>query len=145
MLKISSINASDLGELAVLYEELTGKKTNLVLMESLFKKITDNTDYILIGAKDKEQRLVGSVMGIICTDIVGECQPFLVLENVIVNKKCRRQGIGGKLIQYIENWARERNCYYIMLVSLIQRKDAHEFYEVNGYKPGVVQGYKKYL
>lgn len=145
MLNISSINASDLGELAVLYDELTGKKTNLVLMESLFKKITDNTDYILIGAKDKEQRLVGSVMGIICTDIVGECQPFLVLENVIVNEKCRRQGIGGKLIQYIENWARERNCYYIMLVSLIQRKDAHEFYEVNGYKPGVVQGYKKYL
>ncbi|HWR42935.1 GNAT family N-acetyltransferase [Sporomusa sp.] len=145
MLAISSMSSSDLGELAALYEELTGRKTNMVLMESLFKKITDNTDYILIGARDKEQRLVGSVMGIVCADIVGECQPFLVLENVIVSEKCRRQGIGRKLIQYIENCARERNCYYIMLVSLIKRKEAHEFYEANGYKSGVVQGYKKYL
>ena len=65
MLTITSISSSDLGQLALLYEELTGAKTNMVLMESLYKKIADNADYILIGAKDKEQGLVGSVMGIV--------------------------------------------------------------------------------
>ncbi|MBP2629287.1 MAG: GCN5-related N-acetyltransferase [Firmicutes bacterium] len=145
MLTITFINSSDLGQLALLYEELTGIKTNMVLMEKMYKKIADNTDYILIGAKDEEQRLVGSVMGIVCTDIVGECQPFMVLENVIVSEKSRRRGTGRQLVKYIENCARERNCYYIMLVSLLKRKDAHAFYESIGYKLGVVQGFKKYL
>lgn len=145
MLTITFINSSDLGQLALLYEELTGIKTNMVLMEKMYKKIADNTDYILIGAKDEEQRLVGSVMGIVCTDIVGECQPFMVLENVIVSEKSRRRGTGRQLVKYIENCARERNCYYIMLVSLLKRKDAHAFYESLGYNLGVVQGFKKYL
>lgn len=145
MLTISFISSSDLGQLALLYEELTGTRTNMVLMESLYKKIANNTDYILIGAKDEEQRLVGSVMGIVCTDIVGKCQPFMVLENVIVSEKSRRQGAGRQLVKYIENCARERNCYYIMLVSLLKRKEAHDFYESIGYRLGVVQGFKKYL
>jgi GNAT superfamily N-acetyltransferase len=145
MLTISSISSLDLEQLALLYEELTGTKTNMVLMEGLFKKINDNPDYILIGAKDEEERLAGSVMGIVCTDIVGEFKPFMVLENVIVSEKRRRQGIGVKLVQYIENCARERNCYYIMLVSLAKRKEAHTFYESIGYKLGVVEGFKKYL
>ena len=145
MITISPINSLDLGQLASLYEELTGIKTNMALMECRFKKIITNRDYILIGAKDKEERLVGSVMGIVCTDIVGECKPFMVLENVIVSEKCRRQGVGAKLIEYIEDCARKENCDYIMLVSLAKRKDAHTFYDSIGYKLGVVQGFKKYL
>lgn len=145
MVIISSIEDSDLGELAALYEELTGRKTNTALMRSLFTKIAGNPDYILIGARDQDQNITGSAMGIVCTDIVGECKPFLVLENVIVSTKCRRQGIGRNLIQYIEKWAWKRDCYYIMLVSLSERTGAHKFYEANGYKAGVVQGFKKYL
>lgn len=145
MLTISSISSSDLRQLALLYEELTGTKTNMAVMESQIKKIIDNKDYILIGAKDEEERLVGSVMGIVCTDIVGECKPFMVLENVIVSEKSRRRGVGVKLVEYIENCARNRNCYYIMLVSLAKRQEAHAFYESIGYKLGVVQGFKKNL
>ena len=145
MLTIAPIGPSDLEQLALLYEELTGAKTNRVLMESLYKKIAENADYILIGAKDEEQRLVGSVMGIVCTDLVGQCQPFMVLENVVVNEKIRRQGVGLQLVNYMEKCARERNCYYTMLVSLAKRKEAHAFYESLGYKMGVVQGFKKYL
>jgi len=145
ILTITSINSSDLGQLGILYEELTGTKTNMVLMESLYRKIADDTNYILIGVKDKEQVLVGSVMGIICTDLVGECLPFMVLENLIVKETSRRQGMGLQLVNYLEHCARERNCYYIMLVSLAKRKKAHAFYESMGYKRGVVQGFKKYM
>lgn len=145
MLTISYLSSIDLEQLASLYEELTGTKTNMILMRKQFDKIIHNPDYILIGVKDEEGHLIGSVMGIICNDIVGECKPFMVLENVIVSGNCRRQGIGVKMVNYIENCAKERNCYYIMLVSLLKRKDAHSFYESLGYKLGVVQGFKKYL
>jgi GNAT superfamily N-acetyltransferase len=145
MLTVSYLSAVDLEQLTSLYEELTGTKANMILMKKQFEKIINNPDYILIGVKDEEERLVGSVMGIVCNDIVGECKPFMVLENVIVSEKSRRQGLGLKMVNYIENCAKERNCYYIMLVSLIKRKDAHAFYESLGYKVGVVQGFKKYL
>ncbi len=145
MLTISCLSAVDLEQLASLYEELTGTKTNMSLMKKQFEKIINNPDYVLIGVKDEEERLVGSVMGIVCNDIVGECKPFMVLENVIVSEKSRRQGLGLKMVNYIENCAKERDCYYIMLVSLLKRKDAHAFYEALGYKVGVVQGFKKYL
>ena len=142
---ITPVCAADLEGLAVLYEELTGNKTNLLNMARIFDQIAGNNNYLLIGARDRKQRLVGSLMGILCMDIVGECRPFLVLENVIVSESYRRQGIGRKLIAYIENWARKHDCYYIMLVSLSRRKQAHDFYARLDYKPGVVQGYKKYL
>ncbi|WP_371380034.1 GNAT family N-acetyltransferase [Sporomusa aerivorans] len=145
MLTIAPVCAAELGELAGLYEQLTGRKSNLAVMANIFGKIINNQDYLLLGAKDQAQRLVGSLLGILCMDMVGECRPFMVLENVIVSKRCRRQGIGREMIQYIENYARERNCYYVMMISLLKRTEAHAFYEQAGYKPGVVQGYKKYL
>jgi len=31
--------------------------------------------------------LIGSAMGVICGELYGDCRPFLVLENMIVEKK----------------------------------------------------------
>lgn len=145
MIKISSIHASDLEQLATLYEDLIGAQSNIVRMQDMFEKIKINPDYLLIGAKNESQQLVGSVMGIVCTDMVGDCRPFMVLENMIVRKNKRTKGIGKALVEHLEACARKRNCYYMMLVSLAKRKDAHSFYEKVGYPLGVVQGFKKYL
>jgi hypothetical protein len=61
MLTVSYLSSVDLEQLASLYEELTGTKTNMILMKKQFEKIINNPDYILIGVKDEEERLVGSV------------------------------------------------------------------------------------
>ncbi|MNZ70717.1 putative acetyltransferase [compost metagenome] len=84
-------------------------------------------------------------MGIICQDIVGDCRPFMVIENVVVSNHIRRQGIGQKLMAKIEGIARERNCYYIIFVSGGQRKEAHAFYEKLGFKDEKVEGYRKHF
>lgn len=145
MITIASIEQTDLEQLADLYTKLVGTETNRSSMQAMYEKISANPDYILIGAKDENQQLLGSLMGIVCTDLVGDCRPFMVIENVIVSEKSRRQGVGKLLMSYIEEQGRERNCYYTMLVSLIERKEAHIFYESIGYAKGVVRGFKKYL
>ncbi|WP_245867348.1 GNAT family N-acetyltransferase [Sporomusa silvacetica] len=115
-------------------------------LEVVLTKIISNPDYILVGVKDETGKLVGSVMGgITCFDTVGECRSFMVLENLIVRENCRRLGIGKKLVEYIEEQAREKNCYFIMLMSLIKRKEAHQFYENLGYSANTAKSYKKYL
>ena len=84
-------------------------------------------------------------MAIICHDVVGECRPFMVLENVIEKSSCRGKGIGKKLISYIEDYAREKKCYYIFFVSSFDRKSAHKFYESLGYNMDVVKGFKNFF
>ena len=145
MITIKPITISDIKLYAVLCDELFGAKTNLTKLEVALTKIINNPDYILVGAKDEAGKLVGSVMGITCLDTVGECRPFMVLENLIVSENCRRLGIGKDLVEYIEEQAREKCCYFIILMSLIKRKEAHQFYERLGYSAKIAKGYKKYL
>lgn len=142
---IVQIEGTDLKELAALSQELCDRETNMSCLKDTIAKMIDNPDYILIGVRDDRHQLIGSVMGIICMDIVGDCRPFLVLENLIVSEKARGLGIGKMLVKYIEERARERNCYYIMFTSLTKRKEAHRFYESIGYAKGVAEGFKKYL
>ncbi|WP_094606024.1 hypothetical protein SPSIL_006900 [Sporomusa silvacetica DSM 10669] len=145
MISITSIQIADLEQYAVLCNTLFGSKTNMAQLEKTVKKIVSNPDYILVGAKDENKQLLGAVTGITCLDTVGECQPFMVLENLIVSEKSRRQGVGKQLVNYIENNARDRNCYFVMLMSLVKRTEAHMFYEAIGYSKNIARGYKKYL
>lgn len=144
MITITSITENDLLALSQLYQELMGQQTNHAKLEQVYRTIQHNEQYIILGAFDEEQ-LVGSLMGIICHDLVGDCKPFMVIENVIVSPLVRRQGVGKKLMQEIENIARQRDCYYIIFVSGEQRKEAHQFYERLGFKDEKVEGYRKHL
>ncbi|PZD97435.1 GNAT family N-acetyltransferase [Paenibacillus sambharensis] len=131
-------------DLCLLYEELVHRKTDFNRMVDVFRSIQNNDNYVILGAF-KDNQLIGSLMGIICQDLVGECKPFMVIENVIVSRLARRQGGGQKLMAEIERIAKDRDCYYIILVSGGQRKDAHEFYARLGYKEEEVQGYRKHI
>ena len=52
--------------------------------------------------------------------------------------KTERQGkgIGTKLIQCMEIYARKKSCYSIGLCSGFKRTGAHAFYERNGFEKG---------
>ncbi|NEZ45422.1 GNAT family N-acetyltransferase [Paenibacillus alvei] len=144
MLVIRPITQDELPALSQLYTELMGSQTNMAKLEQVYRKIQHDDQYIILGAFHEGQ-LAGTLMGIICHDLVGECKPFMVIENVIVSPTVRRQGVGKKLMQDIENIARHRDCAYIIFVSGEQRKEAHVFYEKLGFKDEKVEGYRKYL
>ncbi len=144
MIEIVKIKRNDLPDLALLFKELSGKETDINKMLQCFELMEKNQGYYVLGAI-YNGILVGSLMGIICLDLVGECQPFMVIENVIVSSEFRGIGIGKKLMIEIERVAKEKNCSYTMFVSGTKRKEAHKFYESLGYNLDEVQGFKKYL
>ncbi|WP_340395466.1 GNAT family N-acetyltransferase [Paenibacillus sp. FSL E2-0177] len=144
MVVIKEIEMESLSELGNLYQELMNKPSDLNKLEEVFKVVKADNRYILLGAF-VEGELLGSLMGIVCQDLVGDCKPFMVIENVVVSVRARRQGVGKKLMNAIEQAARERDCYYIILVSGEQRKEAHVFYESLGYRDEKVEGYRKHL
>lgn len=144
MVIIKEIELESLPELGDLYQELMKEPSDLKKLEETFKVVKADNRYILLGAF-VEGELLGSLMGIVCHDLVGDCKPFMVIENVVVSSRARRQGVGKKLMHAIEEAARERECYYIILVSGEKRKEAHVFYESLGYRDEKVEGYRKYL
>lgn len=144
MVTIQHAIIDDLESLSLLYEELIGEQTNIRKMTENFKSMKSNSNYIVLTAKE-EDLLVGSVMGIICLDLAGKCNPFMVIENVVVKGSHRGRGIGSMLMEEIEEIGQKRNCYYTMFVSGGHRKEAHQFYKTCGYDLDFVQGFKKYL
>jgi GNAT superfamily N-acetyltransferase len=143
-MEIERLTETDLPILAELYKQFWGEESSLEKMRAAFHRLSNDPNYIFIVAKIDEC-VVGSVMGIVCEELYGECKPFMVVEDVIVDKRYRREKIGTSLMQELEKLAIERNCSYIIFVTENERVDAHRFYESLGYRLDAYKGFKKRL
>lgn len=141
---ITKLTEHDLPALASLYTCFWGEESCVDKMRTTFSRLKDNPDYLFLVARI-EDRVVGSVLGIICHELYGACKPFMVAEDVIVDEQERRRGIGSQLMNAIEQKARERECGHILLVTETSRHDARQFYESLGYDPSKNKGFKKRL
>lgn len=56
------------------------------------------------------------------------------ISGLVVDERYRSQGIGLRLLERAEQWAREKGCRAIGLRSNVIRDRAHAFYERNGYQ-----------
>lgn len=140
---IRELNSIDLPKLADLYEQFWGDKSDVSKMEQQLEFIRRENQHIILVCEDQGQ-VVGSVMGIVCRELYGDCRPFMVVENMIVDKTYRRTGIGQALLQELERMAKERNCTQMILVTEKDREDACSFYESYGFSRNTT-GYKKKL
>jgi len=142
--EIGRLTETDLSALARLYKQFWGEDSCLEKMQATFRRLSDRPEYIFLAAKH-DGRLVGSVLGIVCDELYGECAPFLVVEDVVVDAEWRRKGIGSALMCELERLAVERNCGYVIFVTEAERADAQRFYESLGYQPDAYRGFKKRL
>jgi len=141
-MRATNIVREDLPQLARLLETLTSLPTPLDRLTTAFERMDGRPDYHLVGVRQGGV-LAGAVCGVVCLDCVGECRPYLVAENLIVAQAYRRRGLGRLLLEELEVRARRLDCFYVMLVSGRQRRDAQAFYAALGYESAV--GFKKRL
>lgn len=129
--------------MSILYQQFWNELSDINKMREQFSKMEDSETHILLSAIE-DNKLVGSVMGIICEELYGECKPFLLVENMIVDKNCRRKGAGKALLTELEKVAKQKNCTQMILVTESERSDACGFYEAYGFQLNN-KGYKKKL
>lgn len=141
---IREMTADDIPELAQLYRQFWNEESCEETMHKQFNKFQKNNSHILISAVE-DNELIGSVMGIICEELYGDCRPFLILENMIVDENYRNKGVGKALISELEKIAAKRNCTQVILVTESNRTSACKFYESAGYDPETHKGFKKKL
>ena len=56
------------------------------------------------------------------------------LMNIVVDERCRGQGIGRALVAAVVEMARAAGCDRLELTSRLARVDAHRFYESQGFE-----------
>ena len=70
------------------------------------------------------------------TYAVGFDGSYMQIIALAVKTEKQNKGVGTKLVQSMENYARKKNCYSIGLCSGFKRTGAHEFYERRGFNKG---------
>ena len=53
---------------------------------------------------------------------------YLEIEDLVAKSSERSKGYGGKLFDWLVEYARENNCKQVRLVSRVSRVEAHRFY-----------------
>lgn len=143
-MEIAELSERDLESLAGLYKQFWGEDSSLEKMRATFRRLSNNQNYIFLGAK-QDDCLAGSVMGIVCEELYGECRPFMVVEDFIVDTDHRRKGVGSQLMHELERRAVDHDCAYIIFVTEQDRTTAHQFYQSLGYSLDKYKGFKKRL
>jgi GNAT superfamily N-acetyltransferase len=64
------------------------------------------------------------------------------IENVITGDEYRRRGIGKELIKMAVQYGKENNCYKVVLLSGMKRKESHLFYESCGFDGNSKRGFE---
>jgi GNAT superfamily N-acetyltransferase len=88
----------------------------------------------------------GDVAAACCVTVIPNLtrggRPYAMIENVVTEAGRRRSGLGGGVVRYAVEHARERGCYKVVLLSGAKRKEAHAFYEAIGFDGGSKRGFE---
>lgn len=141
---IESARPEDAAALAPLMDQLVDTPSEVPLVEQTLARILADPAYHLLVAREKGQ-ILGTMMGILCYDLTGRCDPFLVVENVVTAASARGKGVARALMAELERIARAHRCTYMMLCSGSERTGAHEAYRRMGFSDTITKGFKKML
>jgi len=91
---------------------------------------SSGSSLIVVAERDKEVIGVCSVQTLIST---AEGGPVGLLEDLIVQKQYRGNGIGSRLLARICSWCMTKNISRLQLLRDSENKNALAFYDLNGW------------
>lgn len=108
----------------------------------VFQQILANPDRLLIVAEQGGQ-LVGSADAVCVANLTRGGRAWVVVENVVVDVRARRRGIGSALLAHLGDWAVKRGAYKIQLITGTADPGKLDFYRHAGYEDR--PGFRRYL
>ena len=138
-MEIRELNESDLESLIKLYEQLDGKNGDFAVEDArkIWKnEIEGNPNIKYFGAVEdsaKGQKVVSTCFVAIIPNLTRFGGAICFVENVVTDKNFRKQGLGKKVMEKAIEFAREKNCYKVILESGAWRTEAHQFYRNLGF------------
>ena len=99
----------------------------------------DRVKYFI--AKDGD-KIVASCYIAIIPNLTYHGKSIGYIENVIVDEKYQRKGIGKKIMAMAIHHAMVNHCFKVVLLSTTHRTEAHKFYEKLGFNGEISKAFK---
>lgn len=110
---------------------------------SAFAKIVSTPGHELLVAEE-DGVVVGTMVLLVVPNLSHGVLPWAIVENMVVDGRYRRKGIGRLLIEYAITNVRQAGCYKVQLLSNKKRHEAHKFYRSLGFEASAY-GFRLYL
>ncbi|MDQ1263307.1 MAG: hypothetical protein QG559_308 [Campylobacterota bacterium] len=125
------IRELSLRELEMAYEVASQLRSALSYkeFEDLVYDMRD-MNYKMIGIMEKEELV--TYAGVAVQTNLYHKRHLFVFE-LVTDERHRGKGYGGKMLEYLYDYAKTGMCQNIVLSSGFAREDAHRFYETNGF------------
>ncbi|MBV8792212.1 MAG: GNAT family N-acetyltransferase [Pseudolabrys sp.] len=132
---IRAATAADIGAVLALYGQPdldNGNVLPLTKAQEVFARFARYPDYTLYVA-ERDGQIVGT-FALLFMDNLGHLgAPSGIVEDVAVDPSHHGGGIGGAMMRFAMEKAREQGCYKLVLSSNQKRERAHAFYESLGF------------
>jgi GNAT superfamily N-acetyltransferase len=145
MATVRPATEQDITPILELYQELTGERNDLTRYETgpTLAEIAAMPGHELLVAEE-DGVVVGTMVLLVVPNLSHGALPWAMVENMVVEQKYRRRGIGRLLMEYAIARARQAGCYKVQLLSNKKRHQAHRFYRSLGFKASA-HGFRVYL
>lgn len=133
-MEFRNLTSADLNSLLVLYEQLDAGNPECTAQQykKVWEDIEGNANIQYFGAIE-EGRVVSTCYAVYIPNLTHGGQGICFIENVVTDKAYRRRGLASRVINMAIAFAREHNCYKVILQSGASRTEAHRCYEKNGF------------
>ena len=111
--------------------------------QRVFAEIGTFPGHELLVAED-EGEVVGTMVLLIVPNLSHSALPWALVENIVVDKRYRRRGIGRLLMNYAIARAEEVGCWRIVLSSAKRHAEAYQFYHSLGFEASA-RGFRLYF
>ena len=132
---LRELNEKDLESLIKLYEQLDGANGDFTAEDArkIWKaEIEGNKNIKYFGAVENN-KVISTCYCLIIPNLTRLGSSIAFIENVVTDSEYRGQGLGHKVMKKAIEFARENNCYKVILQSASFRKEAHQFYKNLGF------------
>ena len=132
-MEFRKLTEEDLLSLLELYKQLqpddslSSEKSKIVWQE-----IQNNPNIQYFGAVD-DGKVVSTCYAVYIPNLTRNNRGICFIENVVTDEKYRNRGLASKVIDMAVAYAKEKDCYKVILQSGTTRGEAHRFYESKGF------------
>jgi predicted N-acetyltransferase YhbS len=128
---IRTATLQDVAAIARLSDEL-GYPCDPASMEARVRKVTSQKHHLLLVAQNDRAEVCGWLHAYGADSI--ESGFRMEIAGLVVAQAAQRSGVGSRLVEAAERWAREIGAEFVSVRSNISREESHPFYRKHGYE-----------